>query len=64
MILRATCLAFTLLLYSTAAVKDKKLYDALGVAEDADERQIKKSYRKAALCGPILRRFSSSDALP
>lgn len=51
MILRAplACLAFLLLLCGAAAVGDKKLYDALGVAEDADDRTIKKAYRKAAL---------------
>ena len=51
MILRAhlACLALALLLCGAAAVRDKKLYDALGVAEDADDRTIKKAYRKAAL---------------
>lgn len=30
-------------------VKDKQLYDLLGVATDANENEIKKAYRKAAL---------------
>ncbi len=31
------------------AVKETKLYDALGVPPDADDNVIKKAYRKAAL---------------
>lgn len=41
---------FVLLLVSTAAaVREKRLYDILGVPTDADEAVIKKAYRKQAL---------------
>jgi DnaJ-class molecular chaperone len=39
-----------MLLHSTVeGVRDKKYYDILGVPEDADDRIIKKAYKKQAL---------------
>jgi curved DNA-binding protein CbpA len=40
-----------MLLHSTVVegVRDKKYYDILGVPEDADDRIIKKAYKKQAL---------------
>lgn len=34
------------------AVRERKLYDTLSVAPDASEQEIKKAYRKGALCVP------------
>ncbi|KAK9816828.1 hypothetical protein WJX72_005531 [[Myrmecia] bisecta] len=42
-------LVFLLLLLSVHAVRDRKYYDILGVEVDADDRTIKKNYRKQAL---------------
>ena len=33
----------------TAAVRDSKYYDLLGIASDADEATIKRAYRKQAM---------------
>ena len=51
MILRAPLagLALVLLLSPGPIDGGKNLYEALGVAETADDRTIKKAYRKAAL---------------
>jgi len=52
MILRLllTLLACACLLCGSVAVRDAKYYKVLDIAEDADDRTIKKAYRKAALC--------------
>ena len=42
----AACLAC---LISVLAVRETKFYDVLGVAPDADDRTIKKAYRREAL---------------
>ena len=36
-------------LLCTAAVRDSKYYDLLGIAPDADDATIKKAYRKQAM---------------
>ncbi|GAB4816305.1 hypothetical protein N2152v2_003351 [Parachlorella kessleri] len=41
--------ALLLLSLAVAAVRDTKYYDILGVAPDADDRQIQKAYRRQAL---------------
>ena len=48
------CLGIALALLSAAveAVRERKLYDTLSVAPDATEQEIKKAYRKGALCVP------------
>jgi preprotein translocase subunit Sec63 len=38
------------LAHLTSAVRDMKFYKTLGVAADASDAEIKKAYRKAALC--------------
>jgi preprotein translocase subunit Sec63 len=49
---RIVVLLCAVLLLSSAcvlAVRDKKFYDILGVSEDADDRTLKKAYKKQAL---------------
>lgn len=49
---RVVVLLCAVLLFSSAcvlAVRDKKFYDILGVSEDADDRTLKKAYKKQAL---------------
>lgn len=46
----ACCLALLLLAASQVrAVRDRKYYEILGVPEDADDRIIKRAYKKQAL---------------
>jgi hypothetical protein len=48
----AVALALGLLLLAAPlalAVRDTKLYDVLGVAADADDRTLKKAYKRQAL---------------
>jgi hypothetical protein len=47
-------IALALLSRVVEGVRERKLYDILSVAPDATEQEIKKAYRKGALCASLL----------
>jgi hypothetical protein len=53
---------FALLITAAQAVRETKLYNILSVAPEANEQEIKKAYRKAALCVSSFLHYNSRQA--
>jgi hypothetical protein len=51
-LLAALALLLASVMMHIQAAKDMKFYNILGVSSDASEKELKKGYRKAALCAP------------